>query len=97
MFGIFEIVSPASIHIFTGAPGPECTVDSQCGAAEACVAQRCVSACAGACGTGALCEPIDHRARCRCPPGTAGDPARACYTRKLNMFISLRTQISVRI
>ncbi|XP_028157244.1 uncharacterized protein LOC114350564 isoform X7 [Ostrinia furnacalis] len=65
--------SPAS-------PSPECTTDSECGAAEACVNRRCVSACAGACGSGALCTPLDHRAACRCPPGTAGDPSRLCYT-----------------
>lgn len=65
----------------TGTPGAQCTSDSECGAAEACVAQRCVSACAGACGAGALCAAQQHRARCSCPPGTAGDPARACYTR----------------
>lgn len=81
------------MFVFIGAPGPECTQDSQCGAAEACVSQRCVSACAGACGTGALCEPIDHRARCRCPPGTAGDPARACYTRKLNKYVHATKKI----
>lgn len=59
-----------------------CLSDEECGAAEACVGRRCVSACAGACGAGALCESRAHRARCRCPPGTAGDPARSCYTRK---------------
>lgn len=67
-----------------GIPGVECTSDSQCGGAEACVSQRCVSACAGACGTGALCDAVEHRARCHCPPGTAGNPARICYTRKPN-------------
>lgn len=66
----------------TGAPGVECTSDLECGGAEACVSQRCVSACIGACGTGALCDAAQHRARCHCPPGTAGDPARICYTRK---------------
>lgn len=66
----------------TAGPAPECTTDSECGAAEACVNLRCVSACAGACGSGALCTAVDHRAACRCPPGTAGDPARLCYTRE---------------
>lgn len=84
------------LFYLTAGPAPECTTDSECGAAEACVNLRCVSACAGACGSGALCTAVDHRAACRCPPGTAGDPARLCYTReylsnfqitKKNLFI----------
>ncbi|XP_037295454.1 uncharacterized protein LOC119189544 isoform X2 [Manduca sexta] len=58
----------------------ECSVDSECSSSEACVSRQCVSACAGACGSGALCDADQHRALCYCPPGTAGDPARLCYT-----------------
>ena len=49
-----------------------------CSANRACINNRCVDACAGNCGVGALCETRNHAAVCYCPPGYAGDPYSRC-------------------
>lgn len=57
---------------------PECTISAECPAALACVAQRCKDPCEHACGPGAVCSVVDHRATCACEVGLQGDPFQGC-------------------
>lgn len=66
---------------FIGAPPqcrPECVVSSECSQSQACVNQKCVDPCRGACGLGARCEVFNHSPICSCKPGETGDPFRSC-------------------
>lgn len=60
----------------------ECTSDENCPFDKACRNGYCRDACSynGPCGRGAICEVVAHVASCRCPPGTQGDPRRACVS-----------------
>lgn len=57
---------------------PECTSDSDCSLTRACVNQKCVDPCAGACGSHANCKVINHNAVCYCPDRYTGDPFNRC-------------------
>lgn len=66
---------------FIGSPPncrPECTISAECPAVLACVSQRCKNPCTDACGPGALCTVVDHRATCACELGLEGDPFQGC-------------------
>ncbi|XP_046391538.1 adhesive plaque matrix protein 2-like [Ischnura elegans] len=58
---------------------PECIVSSECPISKACVNQKCIDPCQGACGIGARCEEINHSPICNCRPGQTGDPFKSCY------------------
>lgn len=58
--------------------GPECVLDTDCQRNLACVKQKCVDPCPGACALSAECKVINHEARCFCPPGMTGDPKERC-------------------
>lgn len=69
------------IQGFIGAPPqcrPECVVSSECQQTQACVNQKCVDPCRGACGSNARCEVINHSPICSCDVGQTGDPFRSC-------------------
>ncbi|KAK7075249.1 hypothetical protein SK128_022663 [Halocaridina rubra] len=56
-----------------------CRADSECPADRGCINTHCVNPCIyNTCGRSAECVNIDHEAKCRCPPGTAGDPNIEC-------------------
>lgn len=57
---------------------PECVLSSECAATHACVNQKCVDPCAGACGISARCEVFNHSPICSCKPGESGDPFKSC-------------------
>jgi len=58
----------------------ECESDYECSASQTCRDYRCQSACSpGACGEGAICEAIGHRASCKCPQHYLGDARTRCY------------------
>ncbi|KOB74658.1 Fibrillin-2, partial [Operophtera brumata] len=57
---------------------PECMASSECPQDKACVNQKCVDACEGACGVNALCQVINHSPVCSCGDGTEGDPLVSC-------------------
>ncbi|XP_059474496.1 neurogenic locus notch homolog protein 1-like [Neocloeon triangulifer] len=58
----------------------ECESDYECAASQSCRDFRCQSACAaGACGEGAICEAVNHRASCKCPQHYLGNPSTRCY------------------
>lgn len=57
---------------------PECTVSSECSLDKACVNQKCVDPCRGACGQNARCQVTNHNPICSCNVGYAGDPFIRC-------------------
>jgi hypothetical protein len=58
---------------------PECVVSSECSPVQACVNQKCVDPCRGACGHSARCEVRNHSPICSCKEGQTGDPFQGCY------------------
>ncbi|CAH2073961.1 unnamed protein product, partial [Iphiclides podalirius] len=57
---------------------PECMVSSDCMPNKACVNQKCVDPCNGACGNNAKCMVVNHKALCSCPQNYIGDPFVQC-------------------
>lgn len=53
-----------------------CRSDSECDLSQACIKGKCASPCS--CGAYALCDVVNHRGICKCPPGYNGNPAIAC-------------------
>ncbi|ROT61485.1 hypothetical protein C7M84_020737 [Penaeus vannamei] len=58
--------------------GPECVLSTDCASRLTCVRQKCVDPCPTACGNGAQCTVVNHRAVCSCPQGLQGDPYTQC-------------------
>jgi hypothetical protein len=58
----------------------ECASDFDCPREKACINLECVDPCRlrGACGEGAICRAVLHRARCSCPQCYTGSPQTAC-------------------
>lgn len=66
---------------FIGVPPqcrPECVVSSECAPTQACINQKCVDPCIGACGMNARCEVFNHSPICSCKVGQMGDPLKSC-------------------
>lgn len=61
---------------------PECIFSSECGLNYACISQKCIDPCPGACGYDARCEAINHSPICSCPPNYSGDPFRRCVEKE---------------
>lgn len=57
---------------------PECTTNSDCSNTKACVNERCVDPCPGACGLNTVCNVINHRPNCACRSGYEGDAFVRC-------------------
>lgn len=57
---------------------PECVTTLDCEHDRACVNQRCIDPCPGACGSGAKCRVLHHNPLCSCPEGMVGDPFAVC-------------------
>lgn len=57
---------------------PECVVSSECAQNEACVSQKCVNPCIGACGLRATCQVINHNPVCACLQRHSGNPFVVC-------------------
>jgi hypothetical protein len=53
-----------------------CRSDSECPSSEACINGQCGSPCR--CGAYAICEVLNHKPTCQCPPGYRGNPATGC-------------------
>lgn len=58
---------------------PECVLNTDCDLEKACINNKCINPCAGACGVNAKCEVMNHIPICYCPPQTSGDPFVSCY------------------
>lgn len=66
---------------FIGSPPtcrPECVTSSECPLNEACFNQKCINPCPGTCGTGAMCQVVNHNPICTCPSRQTGDPFIRC-------------------
>lgn len=66
---------------YIGAPPlcrPECTSNSECAAQLACVNQKCIDPCPGACGRSAQCSVVNHNPFCTCLPHYTGNPFVGC-------------------
>lgn len=57
---------------------PECVANSECPQNQACMQQKCVNPCIGACGVRAICEVFNHNPICTCPLAHSGDPFTQC-------------------
>lgn len=60
---------------------PECVINSDCSLDRACYNQRCRDPCIDACGVGAICNVINHKAVCSCPTDYYGSPYTECIRR----------------
>ena len=62
-----------------------CSSDDECATTQACRNRGCVNPCAydDPCSSNAECSVTNHKATCRCPPGTTGDPYSLCVPSKL--------------
>lgn len=65
---------------------PECMVSSECMPNKACINQKCVDPCIGACGNSAKCTVVNHNALCSCPPNYTGDPFVHCFFEKRELL-----------
>jgi hypothetical protein len=66
---------------FIGSPPtcrPECVINSECPPNKACLNQKCIDPCIGACGTYAKCLVRNHSPLCTCPPRHTGNPFVRC-------------------
>lgn len=57
---------------------PECIINQDCPRDKACYSQKCRDPCRDACGVNALCQVINHKAICSCPPNFFGSPEVQC-------------------
>lgn len=58
---------------------PECVLSSECSFAKACVNQKCLDPCVGACGSNAACHVNNHSPVCFCDEGFTGSALIKCY------------------
>ena len=57
---------------------PECVTNSDCDRNKACVNNKCINPCFGACGENAFCRVSNHAPACSCLPGYTGNALNAC-------------------
>ncbi|CAB4059875.1 unnamed protein product [Lepeophtheirus salmonis] len=57
---------------------PECVINNDCPYNKACIQQKCIDPCQGACGYKAECRVVSHNPECYCPSGLSGDPFSLC-------------------
>lgn len=57
---------------------PECVLSSDCPQDRACLRNKCVNPCQGACASNAMCEVINHVPMCRCPERMTGNAFVQC-------------------
>ncbi|KAK9513085.1 hypothetical protein O3M35_001355 [Rhynocoris fuscipes] len=57
---------------------PECVINQDCPRDKACFSQKCRDPCLDSCGLNAICQAVNHKAVCSCPPGYIGEPRIQC-------------------
>lgn len=57
---------------------PECLVNTDCSAQQACIAEKCRDPCPGSCGVNTDCRVQNHVPTCSCMAGFTGDPFSYC-------------------
>ena len=62
---------------------PECVTNSDCDRSKACVNNKCVNPCIGACGDNAFCRVSNHAPTCSCLPGYTGNALNACILKEI--------------
>lgn len=75
--------------------GPECVLSTDCASGFTCVRQKCVDPCPTACGNGAQCTVVNHRAVCSCPAGLQGDPYTQCIVSPIVGTTPCKARLSV--
>lgn len=75
---------------------PECVISSECPLSKACVNQKCIDPCPGACGENSICRVNNHSPICSCPNGFTGNAFSRCHPipRKILIRIQLFFNIS---
>lgn len=68
---------------------PECTLSSDCPRNRACIRLKCQDPCPGTCGTGALCQVVNHIPICSCPNGYNGNAFVACRLSERKFFVQI--------
>lgn len=63
---------------------PECLLNSDCLANQACHLNKCHDPCPGTCGVNALCNVVNHIPSCNCPAQHFGDPYKICLFKPLS-------------
>lgn len=79
-----KVLSCSCLPSYIGNPPncrPECITSNDCPNNKACQNNLCKNPCEGACGRGAQCDVVYHKAVCTCQPNLIGDPYRNCYPR----------------
>lgn len=61
---------------------PECVINPDCQATQACVNNKCIDPCPGSCGLNAECRVISHTVSCSCLPGYVGNAFVQCIQQK---------------
>lgn len=75
---------------------PECTQNPDCRGDRACINERCVDPCRGACGMQTTCTVTNHQPNCRCVEGYEGDPFALCSPKlRKNAFRSSSSHCAV--
>lgn len=75
---------------YIGAPPqcrPECTISAECNAHHACINNKCLDPCPGACGNNAQCSVLNHLPICSCLQSHTGDPFTSCHLQPQGMFV----------
>lgn len=57
---------------------PECVLNADCPRDRACIRNKCLDACPGACALNALCTVIGHVPMCSCPANMTGNAFSQC-------------------
>lgn len=57
---------------------PECVLSTDCSNDKACIKNKCMDPCPGACGQNAQCNVINHIPMCSCPSNTGGNALIVC-------------------
>ncbi|XP_065203536.1 neurogenic locus notch homolog protein 1-like [Planococcus citri] len=57
---------------------PECLCNADCAFHLACLGQKCLDPCVGACGINAQCTVVNHSPICSCPETLTGNPYELC-------------------
>lgn len=70
-------------HYYGKSPNcrPECILNSDCPADQACINKKCSDPCKSTCGINAICSVVNRYPICSCPPHLPkGDPVIQCDT-----------------
>ncbi|KAI4480699.1 hypothetical protein M0802_014155, partial [Mischocyttarus mexicanus] len=57
---------------------PECIINSDCIADQACIRSKCQNPCSGFCGQNSVCQVVNHAPLCTCQSGYTGNPFLYC-------------------